>query len=76
MSKPWSQIQHKSRPAKEPVFIYNSKCCGATTTKTPCERSEADKIARKFSECPLGTWVCGACGMSCKVDRRKNKQSE
>lgn len=43
-----------------PTFIYTSKCCGASVTKEPCVRSGT-----------LGTWVCGACGMSCKVDRHK-----
>jgi hypothetical protein len=63
-----------SRHKKEPAFIYTSKCCGASASKPPCERSEADRRDRKFSESPLGTWVCAACGMSCKVDRRKNQK--
>lgn len=56
-----------------PMFLYTSKCCGAAAKKEPCERSAEDKKARKFSEATLGTWVCGACGASCNVNRQQNK---
>jgi hypothetical protein len=58
------------------VFVYTSKCCGATATKTPCARTKEDKKAGTFSESCLGTWQCPACASKCKVTRTQPKAAD
>ena len=57
---------------KGPVNVYLSKCCNASATKEPCERSKEEIAKREFGQHSLGTWRCGACHKVAAVTVHKN----